>query len=107
MVHDRGTIKWTSMMLPEHVEKLKELEKRNSGPEEKEADPQAIEEWNRLILHSKENGTVICISFLKQNRTVNISGYVTEVNPARETFTVTDGNGYCTAIPFPSVTGVE
>ncbi len=30
-VNDRGTIKWTAMMLPEHAELLNQLKKRKTG----------------------------------------------------------------------------
>ncbi|WP_096188521.1 YolD-like family protein [Evansella halocellulosilytica] len=49
MNRDRGVIKWTSMMLPEHVQRLKELKEQHERKEKPELDVQVFEEWSRVL----------------------------------------------------------
>ncbi|UCZ54659.1 YolD-like family protein [Bacillus shivajii] len=49
MNRDRGVIKWTSMMLPEHVKRLKELTEQQEKKEKPALDEQVFEEWSRVL----------------------------------------------------------
>lgn len=56
-IKDRGTIKWTAMMLPEHVELLKQLEHEQQKVKKPELDEQAgrrskkrcVKRWRTII----------------------------------------------------------
>lgn len=45
-VNNRGTIKWTTMMLPEHAQKLKELRKYQEKKQKPILDDEEINEIN-------------------------------------------------------------
>lgn len=49
MIKDRGTIKWTAMMLPEHVQHLKELVIDERRVEKPILDEQMVEEFELII----------------------------------------------------------
>ena len=51
MLKDRGTIKWTSLMLPEHVERLKNMWSET----EKTAKPLLDRSMNNWLKHSSKN----------------------------------------------------
>ncbi|GAB3801050.1 YolD-like family protein [Virgibacillus kimchii] len=54
MVNDRGNIKWTSLMLPEHVQLIKEMWEEDDKKEKPILDEQQIEEIImklRMALH--------------------------------------------------------
>ncbi|MYL32311.1 YolD-like family protein [Pontibacillus yanchengensis] len=58
-INDRGTIKWTSMMLPEHVEKLKEMWREDERVEKGDLDEQQAAEIDfKLQLALKDDLTV-------------------------------------------------
>lgn len=55
MIKDRGSLKWTSMMLPEHVKQLREWEQEDRDTaENREWDEQLLEEMNQQILRAME-----------------------------------------------------
>jgi|SRR5690625_3416629 len=49
MLKDRGTIKWTSLMLPEHVQMLKELWAEDDYQVRPVLDDQLLDEINRQM----------------------------------------------------------
>ncbi|WP_096201094.1 YolD-like family protein [Bacillus sp. FJAT-45350] len=66
MLRDRGTIKWTAMMLPEHVSLLRELKEKMKRKEKPELDPQKLEEMNETILMAIENKSSVAITYYHQ-----------------------------------------
>ncbi|WP_433594986.1 YolD-like family protein [Lysinibacillus xylanilyticus] len=62
MIRDRGTIKWTAMMLPEHIQKIKQW-KREAFAEA----PRTLSEWELEDLQQTINQA------FKQHKTVTIS----------------------------------
>lgn len=52
MLKDRGTIKWTSLMLPEHVQMLKELWAEDDCHARPLLDNQLLDELNRHMNHA-------------------------------------------------------
>lgn len=65
MIRDRGKIKWTSMMLPEHVSLLREWAEEDSYETRNELDEQKIEEINHTIAEAMEYGANVRISYYK------------------------------------------
>ncbi len=47
MIRDRGRIKWTSLMLPEHVKMLRDWANEDMWEKTKEIDEQKLEEMKR------------------------------------------------------------
>lgn len=62
MIKDRGTIKWTAMMLPEHIQKIKQW-KREAYAEA----PRTLTEWELEDLQQTINQA------FKQHKTVTIT----------------------------------
>ena len=78
--HDRGRIKWTAMMLPEHVEKLREwVEEDNQveRPELNEWDLQSIQEEMELACKGKCDTVV---RTWEAGRVVEQRGIIEEIN---------------------------
>jgi len=73
---DRGRIKWTALMLPEHVEQLKMWQQEENIAEIKEPDEQQLEEWNYRIASAMELNTPLCITFRKNGELFNEVGLV-------------------------------
>lgn len=49
MIRDRGRIKWTSMMLPEHVKLLRDMVKEDEYEPKKAIDEQQMEWMNEVV----------------------------------------------------------
>jgi broad-specificity NMP kinase len=54
MIRDRGRIKWTAMMLPEHVKMLRDWVKEDGYEQKKELDEQQLEYMNDILSEAKE-----------------------------------------------------
>jgi hypothetical protein len=54
MIRDRGRIKWTSLMLPEHVKMLRDWANEDMWEKTKEIDEQKLEEMNETMKRAIE-----------------------------------------------------
>ncbi|GLB58093.1 YolD-like family protein [Cytobacillus sp. NCCP-133] len=54
MIRDRGRIKWTSMMLPEHVKLLRDWAKEDTYEQRRELDDQKLEFMNEILSEAME-----------------------------------------------------
>ncbi|ADU30031.1 YolD-like family protein [Evansella cellulosilytica] len=73
---DRGVIKWTSMMLPEHVQQLKELSEKQKVLSKPIIDEQLFEEWSRILEKAYHEQLVISATKWKNGHEENILGYL-------------------------------
>src|SRR4051812_26443296 len=71
MIRDRGRIKWTSMMLPEHVKLLKDWVKEDSFEDRKEMDEQQLDQMNEILFKAIEFDQFVTITYY-QNRNYQI-----------------------------------
>ncbi|WP_227395218.1 YolD-like family protein [Jeotgalibacillus aurantiacus] len=88
MNKDRGTIKWTSMMLPEHVKLLREWAEQDEYVTMPEADEQQKEEWGRLIQEALEADLEVRISYFKHHRIVTAEGLLEKVDDYSQILTI-------------------
>ncbi len=68
MIRDRGRIKWTAMMLPEHVKMLRDWVKEDENEKEKELDEQELERMNEIILEAMELNQLVAITHYRQQK---------------------------------------
>lgn len=68
MIRDRGKIKWTSMMLPEHVKLLRDWVKEDEDEKEKELDEQQLERMNETILEAMELNHSVAITHYRRQK---------------------------------------
>ncbi len=54
MIRDRGRIKWTAMMLPEHVKLLRNWKREDAYEQKRELDEQKLDSMNELIFEAIE-----------------------------------------------------
>ncbi len=76
MLKDRGNIKWTAMMLPEHVAMLRELKERENDQTKPLIDEQQSEEFNEMIRLSLETKAEIKITYYKDFNYKSVSGVI-------------------------------
>lgn len=65
MIRDRGRIKWTSMMLPEHVKLLRDWAKEDMYVQAKELDEQQLEVMNETILEAMEFNKTVAVTYYR------------------------------------------
>ncbi|TFD92208.1 YolD-like family protein [Jeotgalibacillus sp. R-1-5s-1] len=88
MNKDRGTIKWTSMMLPEHVKLLREWADQDEYDTMPEADEQQKEEWGRLIQEALELKLELSVSYFKDHRIITAEGLIEKVDDYSQMLTI-------------------
>lgn len=65
MIRDRGRIKWTSMMLPEHVKMLRDWTREDEDEKEKLLDEQQLEQLNETIMEAMEFNRPVTITYYR------------------------------------------
>ncbi|MFD2133355.1 YolD-like family protein [Pseudogracilibacillus auburnensis] len=79
-VNDRGTMKWTSIMLPEHIEALNKMWEEQDHKEMPEIDEQQIAENNLLLQDALENDLQIRIKYFADHDHKIIVGYLLHID---------------------------
>ncbi|MFX3674835.1 MAG: YolD-like family protein [Paenisporosarcina sp.] len=80
MLRDRGRIKWTAMMLPEHVRLLREWQEEEGHTKSVEVDEQQFEEWHYIISEAMADHRPLLIRFSNRTTTEEVLGYVHHVD---------------------------
>ena len=62
MLRDRGKMKWTALMLPEHIDRLRSWQAEDALPVRREPDEQQLEEWNYVIASAMETHQPVTIT---------------------------------------------
>ena len=107
MIKDRGNIKWTAMMLPEHVQCLKEAlidEHRIKPPQ---LDEQAIEEFEMIICDAMEFNKQLRFEVFQNGFTNTLNGTVHYINSMKSQILVQDTKGYFHHIPFNNLVNIQ
>ncbi|WP_412678067.1 YolD-like family protein [Bacillus swezeyi] len=113
---DRGAIKWTAMMLPEHVGLLRELESNQNKVKRPVLDMAQIEDMEKVICEAMEFNLTVQFSVFKSlpflngaetGETINIEGKIHYINHIRKVFHVVDSKGDTNLIKFEDVVSVE
>lgn len=67
MVNDRGSIKWSALMLPEHVEMIKEMWAEDDKKEKPILDEQQINEINMKLQLALHDNLTVEVKYFKDH----------------------------------------
>lgn len=81
MVNDRGTKKWTSIMLPEHVNLLKEMWEQQEWKDKPILDEQLREEINLKLQLALQDDLTVEIEYFKDHDYHETKGKLLGINP--------------------------
>lgn len=107
MIRDRGTIKWTAMMLPEHVQNLKEILVDENKIEKTELDEQTIIEFELIICEAMEFNKPLLFEVFENGLVKRITGTVHFINYLEQQLAVEDKNGTFQYLPFSNLISVQ
>lgn len=107
LLKDRGNIKWTAMMLPEHREMLYAMD-----IERYDVDPPSYDEYELAALAEKlaramHNGNVISVRYWKNKREYELAGIVKRIDPIKRAVLITHDDDDRTWIPAVHIFGVS
>ncbi len=80
MLKDRGNIKWTAMMLPEHVSMIRELKERQNYKTKPIIDEQRLEEFNEIIHFSLQTREAVQLKYFKSGDYRSVIGVIDHVD---------------------------
>ena len=109
MIRDRGKIKWTSLMLPEHVSLLREWAQEDSYETRNELDEQRIEEISHTIAEAMEYGAMVRITYYKANarRHGSVEGCIHFCNDQARKLHIAGKNGETHFVLYAELTDVQ
>ncbi|WP_458414110.1 YolD-like family protein [Schinkia sp. CFF1] len=81
MIKDRGTIKWTALMLPEHVQQIRKLWEDGEKVPERTVDEQQIETINLILTRAITNHISVKIIYYENGTYLNQIGHISKINP--------------------------
>lgn len=80
MINDRGSIKWTSLMLPEHVEMLKQLWEEDKKQSKPLLDEHELESINETVKEALEYHKASCVTIFESSGNRQIQGYIIAID---------------------------
>ncbi|KGP93067.1 hypothetical protein N780_12140 [Pontibacillus chungwhensis BH030062] len=98
MLRDRGTMKWTSLMLPEHVEMMKKMWEEDGKLPPPSLDEQALSELNEACLEAHENQALVRITVYSKGELKQLEGKITHLIPQEQSLRILTVAGNTKAI---------
>jgi hypothetical protein len=80
MNKDRGTIKWTAMMLPEHVKLLREWQTEDSWVEMPQLDEAQLEEINQHVYTAYKQQQQVRVRVWEHKQMTVYTGFIQKLN---------------------------
>jgi YolD-like protein len=107
-IRDRGTIKWTSLMLPEHVKLLRQyLNEDYYNIPEPILDEQQLEEINSLILEAMELNIPLSFTIFKDKRLKEVRGHIHYIDHVKHEFRIYDIENTLHILKITSIKDVQ
>ncbi|WP_085992076.1 YolD-like family protein [Oceanobacillus senegalensis] len=106
MQRDRGSIKWTSLMLPEHVELLNQLWEEDTKRSKPILDPQQLEDINHRLVYALENDKTITISIYDHAKEYHYTGKIKKTHPTHTHLLFQLENGSTMDIAFEKIIAI-
>lgn len=104
---DRGNIKWTSMMLPEHKKRLSDLYKQQFHSSKPDLDEQKIEELNHNICLALNDERQYKITFHQNHTYHSVTGRIENGNFINKTLRIVIGSNTVYDVPLEDITNIE
>lgn len=106
-IRDRGNIKWTSMMLPEHVKLLRDWAKEDSFEKQPELDDQKLEQMNEVICDAMAYGSELSITYFDETKHCTIKGTIHYIDEIQQKLRIVTVDGSIQHILIGSITEVS
>lgn len=99
MIRDRGNIKWNAMMLPEHVNLLREWHEKDDYVKKPELDEWALQELSEQLQIAYHNNAEVELGLWEDNHIFKATGIISTFNVTKGTLSFEDGRKF----PFYSI----
>jgi hypothetical protein len=92
-IRDRGNIKWTAMMLPEHVKLLRDWKEEDRIQQKPELDEQKLEEMNEMIHWAMASNRTLSFVHFEDDEYKILIGNIHYADPIQHLLRIVDGFG--------------
>ena len=107
MIKDRGTKKWVALMLPEHVEAIKEELKKEKMKKKPELDEARWDEIDQLVQEGIEYQLSLEFTLFKNGEYEKHIGNIVYKDIVKKEFRIEDCENRIHFIPFSLIMNVE
>lgn len=107
MIRDRGHIKWTAMMLPEHVGQLREWQKEDYFQQRQQPDEQQLEEWDLQFQKAVQMNLPIAIAYWKGPEVLIGKGFIGKIDLLEGVVHMKNEAGEAHRIPFVDIKSIS
>ncbi|MDQ1145165.1 cell division inhibitor SulA [Bacillus sp. SORGH_AS 510] len=107
MIRDRGKIKWTSMMLPEHVKLLREWVKEDGYEQKREMDEQQLELMNEVLSEAVEFDQFVTITHYRNRNYEIVIGKIHYWDELQQRLHIVDRFGEVHRIPVRDIADIR
>ncbi|ASS91820.1 MAG: YolD-like family protein [Bacillaceae bacterium] len=90
MIQDRGSIKWTAMMLPEHVKLLRKYNESLDKVEKPVLDEQKYEEFNEVICEAMEENITLQFTYYQKGEIKKLVGNIHYIDQLKRELRIVD-----------------
>lgn len=88
MIKDRGTMKWTAMMLPEHVQQIRKIWNDDKKVTMPTIDEQQLEIINNTVKLAIEDHSLLKITYYDKGYYLHTTGYAQKADPVTSIVTM-------------------
>jgi hypothetical protein len=106
LIRDRGSKKWVSMMLPEHVELLRKYDEGLNKSSKPYLDEQQYNEFNELVVGAMEGNHTLKFSYYERGDIQNFVGNVHYIDEMRKELRIIDLNGSKQFLKLENIIGI-
>lgn len=80
MNKDRGTIKWNALMLPEHIQRLREWHKDTKKVQRKQLTEWELQAFDEMIREALTTGETLRFTLYKNDQLIHVTGSIQAVD---------------------------
>jgi hypothetical protein len=107
LIRDRGKIKWTAMMLPEHVKLLREWAHTNTFEKRREVDEQQLERMDEIVAEAILSEKEVEITYFQHHHHEVITGKVIAYNAFDSQLKIREAGAQTKSIPIGCLVNVQ
>lgn len=104
---DRGSIKWTAMMLPKHKTMLSELYQEQEHMAKPQLDEQKYAEINTILSFALAEGKKIKLTYHKKHALHSLTGYIKKYDDLAQEVIILDGLSHLQTVIITNITDIE
>lgn len=106
-MRDRGSIKWTALMLPEHKKMLADLYEEQKHVTKPKLDEQKLEELNNMVRVALGHTLNVKVTFYRHRGFHSVSGQIAKINELAKMIWLMDESGEEHRISFEDILNIE